>query len=96
MLANYPAKYCDSLGEVKTTIQNDGRMLRMVIRGVEFADRSFDGFEPTTELDDAQLSLFTLYHGTLWSCIIECDMPLLVAFGDEVKEAWIVAVATAY
>ncbi len=86
MLASYPAIYRDQLGEVTTTIQNDGRMLRMVIRGVEFADRSFDGFEPTVELDDSQLALFTLNQGCLCSCIIECDMPLLVAFGDEVVE----------
>ncbi len=86
MLTSYPATYRDRLGEVTTTILNDGRMLRIVIRGVEFAGSSFDLFGPTAELDDAQLALFTLNQGSLCSYVIECDMPLSVAFGDEVVE----------
>src|SRR5260370_29069090 len=83
MLASYPAIYRDQLGEVTTTIQNDGRMLRMVIRGVVFADRRFDGFEPTVELDVSHLALFTLNQGCLASCFIQLQMHFLLAFVDD-------------
>ena len=34
--AMYPAKYRDNSGEEMTSISNDGKMLSLVVRGVEF------------------------------------------------------------
>jgi hypothetical protein len=44
----YPAKYRDRFGEEKTVIQNDGKWLRMILRGIEFAGDDFDFFESLT------------------------------------------------
>ncbi|MFZ2521074.1 MAG: DUF6304 family protein [Anaerolineae bacterium] len=57
MIVNYPAKYRDSLGEEITTIQNDGKLLRMEIREVAFVGEDFDSLEPTT-FDEEQKELF--------------------------------------
>jgi hypothetical protein len=36
MIARYPALFRDAHSEMVTVIENDGRTLRMVVRGVEF------------------------------------------------------------
>jgi Family of unknown function (DUF6304) len=83
MIARYPALYRDAHGEEATLIENDGKTLRMVVRGVEFTGRMFDDFEPSIAQDDPALVPFSLYCGSLCSYVIECDIPLPVAFGDE-------------
>ena len=40
VLNAYPARYHDALGEEQTIIENDGKQLRMVVRGVEFVGRT--------------------------------------------------------
>jgi hypothetical protein len=60
MLVRYPAKYRDRLGEETIAIENDGKMLRMVVRGVEFAGRHTLDLKPTIDLASPQLAQFTL------------------------------------
>lgn len=86
MITRYLALYRDAHGEEATVIENDGKTLRMVVRGVEFTGTMFDDFEPSIAQDDPDLAPFSLYCGSLCSCIIECDIPLPVAFGDEVLD----------
>ncbi len=81
----YPAKYRDKSGEVLTAIENDGRTLRMVVRGVEFSGPDFDGMEVTRGQNVADLSLFTLQRGELCSCVIECEIPIPVG-GAEITQ----------
>jgi hypothetical protein len=76
---SYPAKYRDKLGEVTTTIQNDGKTLRMVVRGIEFCGRDFDALEPTDQVNSSKLADFTLQQGCLCSCVIDCEMRVPVA-----------------
>ena len=83
MIARYPALYQDTHGEEATVIENDSKTLRMVVRGVEFTGTMFDDFESSIAQDDPALASFTLYHGSLCSCGIECDLPLPVTFGNE-------------
>jgi hypothetical protein len=58
----------------------------MVVRGVEFTGTSLEDFEPSISGSDSALSSFSFYGGALCSCVIECDMPLPIAFGDEVLD----------
>ena len=84
MLASYPAIYRDRFGEEATTIQNDGRTLRMQVRGVTFIGSDFDAFEPVPATDSSHLSTFTLDNGSLCACEIVCDMPLPIVVEQEV------------
>lgn len=72
----YPAKYTDAHGSEDTSISNDGQMLRITIRDVEFAATDFDSLEPSEDTDADQLRSFTLHHGQLCSCRIECEMQI--------------------
>ena len=76
--ATYTTRYRDRFGEENTTILNDGESLAMTIRGVRFQGNDFDYFEPQDVSDPAQLSSFTLSHGSLCSCVIEADIPVPV------------------
>jgi hypothetical protein len=79
MAAVYPAHYKDRFGEEQTSIHNDGKNLSMIVRGVEFEGSDFDSFEPKGRPDPAQLSSFTLSHGSLCFCVIETGIPIPVA-----------------
>ena len=46
MKPEYPARYIDEHGEEETIIRNDGKTLRMRVRGVEFSGMRFEDFEP--------------------------------------------------
>ena len=50
----------------------------MVVRGVWFYGNDFDGFESQGVTDPAQVSSFTLLHGSLYLCTIEADIPVPV------------------
>jgi hypothetical protein len=78
MATSYPAKYKDRISTEQTTIENDGEMLTMVVRGVRFRGNDFDGFEPQEVSDAKALSLFRLFHGSLCFCVIEADIPIPV------------------
>ena len=84
MTVNYQARYRDRSGEERTSIQNDGEALTMVVRGVLFVGNDFDGFEPQDRSDTMRLSSFSFLHGCLSSCVIEADIPIsLVTSGGE-------------
>jgi hypothetical protein len=78
MLESYPAMYCDKLGEEIIVIHNDGKNLRMVVRGVEFVGHEFDLFDPPADCDPVKLESFSFWLGALCSCEIECDIPVTV------------------
>ncbi len=82
MIYQYSTIYTDSNGIEETTITNDGKILRMVLRGVTFEDTGFDSFEPIDGTNSLLLRNFTLNGTDLCSCKIEFVIPVLVV-GDE-------------
>jgi hypothetical protein len=86
MIAHYPGLYWDTHGEEATVIENDGKTLRMVVRGAEFTGTEFDDFEPSVARDDPALASFTLDRGSLCSYVLECDMPLPGLSGNEILD----------
>lgn len=74
---HYPATYSDAHGTEATTIGNDGEVLTLSVRGVEFAGRDFDSLEPNGAGPE-QLQRFTLNQGCLCSCRIACRVPVPV------------------
>ena len=87
MFAQYPARYRDAQGEEITTIENNGKQLRMRVRGVEFAGSTFDAFEPILPAESPQRALFALTSGgDLCGCTITCEMPLLLVVQGEEEQ----------
>jgi hypothetical protein len=76
MIWEYPATYSDKRGAEETKVVNDARELKLPLRGVMFAGRSFDTLDPQPGVDSSLLKSFTLHHGSLCSCQIDCEMPL--------------------
>ena len=87
MNEEYPARYSDTNGAEKTVIRNDGKTLRMRLRGVDFSGAMFDDFEPEAGTDAAALTSFHISQfNALCGCFIEYDMPMpVVANGAEKK-----------
>lgn len=79
----YPAHYRDRWGEVTTTIENDGKELRMMLRDVEFTGRSLDDWEPRSGTDASALQCFMFNHNELCECLLEFEMPLQVIMQQE-------------
>jgi hypothetical protein len=78
LLEYYSALYRDRLGEVLTTIANDGEKLRMVLRGVEFTSTMLDDWVPEPAVDAPELEMFTLDCGALCAYTLEFAMPMPV------------------
>lgn len=78
MTTIYPAQYRDRFGSETTAIHNDGTLLTMVVRGVRFEGRGFDGFEPKDCFDPTRFSTFTFLDGCLCYCVIEADIAVPV------------------
>jgi hypothetical protein len=78
MRAAYPTTYRDAHGEIATAIENDGKMLRMLLDGVAFEGCDFDSFEPVPGSDPARLSRFSLARGSLCACTLDFSMPVSV------------------
>ena len=58
MNEEYPARYSDPNGAEETILRNDGKTLRIRLRGVEFSGSMFDDFEPDAETESSKLLSF--------------------------------------
>jgi hypothetical protein len=72
--------YRDSRGAEPISIENDGKMLSVRIRGVDFTGTDFDGLEPLTG-DLPTDAPFTLSMGDLCACTLEWVIPVRVDLG---------------
>ena len=91
MPVTYPATYGDRFGEERTSIRNDGKMLSVTIRGVEFTGGDFDGLEPVVGTDPDMLSSFTLQQNALCSCVIDAVIPVPVVTPEGTTEGVLAA-----
>ncbi len=74
---SYPTIYRDKIGEVKTTLYNNGELFSMTVREVTFTSSELDSLEPSIPLDHPQLEQFTLAYGAICNYEIEFDIPLI-------------------
>lgn len=88
MTAIYPTKYIDRYGEELTTMMNDGHILRVVVRGVEFSGPDFDSLSPVEPglLAGSTPPSFTFQRGNLCACTIICEMPIPVVVENETQQ----------
>ncbi|MFN8388161.1 MAG: DUF6304 family protein, partial [Anaerolineales bacterium] len=61
----YLVKYEDEFGVGAATIVNDGKKLRLTVRGVEFISHNFHSFSISSTADDSKRKLFNLFIGDL-------------------------------
>jgi hypothetical protein len=69
-------------------IDNDGDVLGVRIRGVDFAGRDFDSLEPGTGRLPEDIP-FALAQGALCSCTLEWTVPVGVVLGGNVVDGWL-------
>jgi len=88
MLEKYQAKYNDKFGEEIITIQNNGKLLRMAVRGVEFEGTSLDDWAPVDNSDPTRLSSFLLHpmFNTLYQYRLEFEVQVPVVIQDRILE----------
>lgn len=93
MVWAYPGRYRDQAGEEAITIENDGKKLRTVVRGVAFWGSTFDSLEPSENQDPAKLASFelTCLGKELSACTIEWEMPLTVVVDQKIEDGTLYA-----
>jgi len=74
MTTRYFAKYIDDLGEENTLIHNDGKILRMNVRNVEFSGDDFDSLQSDEQGD------------ILSNCQIKCEIPIQLIANTDILE----------
>ena len=77
-MASYPTIYTDARGSETTTILNDGELLHLQVRGIEFSGSGFDSLGIAKDYSPEQLAKVNLHRGDLCSCRIECRIPIPV------------------
>ena len=88
MNEGYPALYSDLNGAEETILRNDGKTLRLSLRGVEFSGSMFDDFTPEAGTQSSALLAFHINQfNELCDCQIEWEMPLPVVINGEEKRA---------
>jgi hypothetical protein len=76
MTASYSAQYIDKFGTESISIFNDGKILKMTLRGIEFTGSNFHSFSISPVVDDAQRVLFNLFVDDLCGYSIDCQIPV--------------------
>lgn len=77
MIMKLPFRYTDRHSTETTTLINDGKILRTVIRGVSFSGDNFDQLEPDPLTpNEVLVSQFVLNHNRLCSCVLEGVLPM--------------------
>ena len=74
MCVSYPTKYRDKFGEEAITIHNDGKILRMNLRGVEFVGHFLDDWEPSNQIDIENTTSFPLHRNELCSYSLKFEI----------------------
>lgn len=83
-MPEYPTTYRDRLGQIATSIHDDGSSLRITLRGVVFSGKDFDALSPERQLSENERQSFVLAHDDLCACSLRWSMPLtLLADGNE-------------
>ncbi len=80
--AIYPGQYRDAVGTEDVLIRNDGKTLRVRIRGIELAGDSFDMLEPVEDAGRAEAAGFRLCLGDLCACELSCELPIPITPPD--------------
>jgi len=82
----WPLKYSDKNGIVKTIIKSDGKRLSTYIREVLFEGDDFDSLKPKDNTDCRMLELFTLSNEMLCNCVLECNINIPIQVEENIVD----------
>jgi len=82
MVIKYLATYRDEFGEETVAIENDGKTLSLVLRGVKFIGKNFHSFVILDNVFSPENHNFNLCLGELCSYSIDCDIPVRFVSND--------------
>lgn len=86
MAVGYFTQYTDEFGTETTTIVNDGKIMSMTLREVEFAGYNFHAFRISSVADSSKRKLFNLFVDELCGYSIDCQIPIwLVSKNEELQ-----------
>jgi hypothetical protein len=74
----YPGTYTDGRGTEHVLVFNDGETLEVVIRGVRFKGRDFDGLKSVDVVPTSSRGPFVLNKEELCDCTIACEIPQVI------------------
>ena len=77
--SRFPGTYRDVHGTEDIEILNDGRTLRVVVRGVTLTGEDFDDLKPVEGTEAAALARLPVNLGWLWDCELRCRIPLRIS-----------------
>ncbi len=86
MTANYAAQYTDEFGKESVTIFNDGKVLKMSLRGVEFTGHNFHSFSISPTENNSNPKLFNLFVNELCGYIMDCQIPVWLISNYEASQ----------
>lgn len=76
MIRTYLVKYEDKFGIETTTIVNDGKTMKLTLRGAEFIGYNFHSFRMTSVVEESMKNDFNLFVGDLCGYSMNCQIPL--------------------
>lgn len=81
----YLVKYEDEFDVESSIIINDGKNLRLTVRGVEFIGHNFHSFSISPTAEDSKRKLFNLFVGDLCGYSLNCQIPVLCVSDDSIE-----------
>ena len=86
MTIGYSAKYKDDFGSESVTISNDGKVLKMTLRDVEFTGYSFHSFSISSNIALPEKAMFHLLEDELCGYLIDCRIPVWLVSRNEISQ----------
>jgi hypothetical protein len=83
MTVTYLVKYEDKFGVESATIANNGKILKLTLRGVEFTGHNFHSFSISSATDETMRDLFNLFAGDLCGYSLDCPISVFCVSGDK-------------
>ena len=91
MIRSCPTTYRDENGSVSTTLQTDGKSLRIQIRDVVFEGEDLDSLSPVANTKPEVLQTFRLHQECLCDCRFNVEFPIQVSTPNGLEDGSIKA-----
>jgi len=86
-----PTIYQDANGSASTTLQTDGKSLRIKIRDAVFEGEDLDSLSPVADTKPESLQTFRIHQECLCDCRFDVEIPIQVTIPNGVEDGLIKA-----
>jgi hypothetical protein len=87
----FPITYTDKFGAESTSITNDGQILKLSLRGVEFSGNDFYSFRISPDIDELKEKHFNLFERFLCGYSMQCQISVLLVNGKDTLQTTLIA-----